>query len=88
MSCGNHHDTDCGEVLDRVYEFLDHEMGELDYAKIRQHLDECGPCLKEYDLDKALKSLVRRSCSGESAPDQLRAKIMTRITQVRIEFEV
>ena len=51
MSCGNHHDTDCSEVLDRVYEYLDNEMGELDCAKIKQHLEECGPCLAEYDLD-------------------------------------
>ncbi|GAB3598673.1 mycothiol system anti-sigma-R factor [Angustibacter peucedani] len=87
MSCGNHHDTDCSEVLDRVYEYLDNEMGELDCAKIKQHLDECGPCLQEYDLDLALKALIRRSCACEAAPEELRTRILTRITQVRVEFE-
>ena len=87
MSCGNHHDTDCREVLDRVFEYLDNEMGELDCAKIKQHLEECGPCLQEYDLDQALKALIRRSCACESAPDELRTRVLTRITQVRIEFE-
>jgi len=86
MSCGDHHDTDCRDVLDRVYEFLDHELGEPDYAKIKQHLVECGPCLRQFDLDEAVKSLVRRSCS-EAAPDQLRRKIMVRITEVRIQLE-
>jgi len=87
VSCGNHHDTDCREVLDRVFEYLDNEMGELDCAKIKQHLDECGPCLQEYDLDQALKALIRRSCACESAPEELRLRVLTRITQVRIEYE-
>jgi mycothiol system anti-sigma-R factor len=87
MSCGNHHDTDCREVLDRVYEYLDGEMGDLDCAKVKQHLDECGPCLREYDLDDALKALIRRSCACEPAPEQLRVRILTRITQVRLQFD-
>lgn len=86
MSCGNPHDTDCREVLDRVFEYLDGEMTEHDVAKIRQHLVECSPCLSEYDLDEALKALVRRSCGCESAPEDLRARIMVKITQVRLEL--
>jgi len=87
VSCGRHHDTDCREVLDRVFEYLDGEMGELDCAKIQQHLDECGPCLRQYDLDEAVKALVRRSCACEPAPEQLRARILTRITTVRVQLE-
>ena len=86
MSCGNHHDTSCRDVLDRVYEYLDNELGEPDYAKIKQHLVECGPCLRQFDLDEAVKTLVRRSCS-EAAPDQLRLKILVRITEVRTQLE-
>ena len=86
MSCGNPHETDCREVLDRVYEYLDGEMTDHDVDKIRQHLHECAPCLTEYDLDVALKALVRRSCGCESAPDDLRARIMVKITQVRLEL--
>ena len=86
MSCGHHHDTDCREVLDRVYEYLDAEVTPQDVAKIRQHLDECGPCLAEYDLEHALKALVRRSCC-EVAPAELRVRIMTRITQIRVQLD-
>ena len=86
MSCGNHHDTDCKDVLDRVYEYLDGEMGAHDLAVIRQHLDECGPCLRQYDLDEAVKALVRRSCH-EAAPEQLRLRILTRISEVRVSYD-
>lgn len=87
MSCGNHHDTDCREVLDRVYEYLDGEMTSDDCAQIRQHLQECGPCLREYDLDEALKALIRRSCGCEAAPNGLRTRIMTRISVIRVDLE-
>jgi mycothiol system anti-sigma-R factor len=86
MSCGNPHETDCRDVLERVYEYLDGELTDHDVVAIRQHLVECAPCLSEYDLDIALKALVRRSCGCEQAPEELRAKIMLKITQVRVEF--
>jgi mycothiol system anti-sigma-R factor len=86
MSCGNPHGTPCSEVLDRIFEYLDGEMGPDDVHRIREHLDECSPCLVEHDLDQALKALVRRSCAGEHAPDQLRERIMIRITEVRLEI--
>jgi mycothiol system anti-sigma-R factor len=84
MSCGKPHETDCGEVLDRVYEYLDNELDAHAVGKIRQHLDECGPCLSEYDLDVVLKALVKRTCGGEAAPEELRSRILLKITEVRL----
>ena len=74
MSCGNPHETPCTEVLDRVYGYLDGELGDLDCAKIRQHLDECGPCLREYGLEEAVKRVLRE-------------KILIRIREVRATIE-
>ena len=86
MSCGKHHDTPCTEVLDQVYTYLD---GEIDLAardKIRSHLEECGPCLRQYDLDKAVKALVARTCGCDLASEDLRHKVLARIRQVRLEI--
>ena len=85
MSCGKHHDTDCSEVLDRVFFFIDNEMEQADFAEIKQHLDECGPCLEKYDLERTVKMLVARSCS-EHAPETLREKVLLRIRQVQVEI--
>ncbi|MCU1537417.1 MAG: anti-sigma factor [Humibacillus sp.] len=79
--------TDCSEALLRVYEFLDGELGPAECAKIQAHLDACGPCLKEYDLDTTLKALVKRSCECEQAPDTLRTTIMTRISMTVFTVE-
>ncbi|GIH29344.1 anti-sigma factor RsrA [Acrocarpospora phusangensis] len=86
MSCGEHHDTDCSDVLDRVYSYLDGELDEAGCADIRQHLDECSPCLREYGLDKVVKQLVAKHCGCEQVPDDLRARIRTRIDEVRSEL--
>jgi mycothiol system anti-sigma-R factor len=92
MSCGpgsglgDAAGTDCSEALHRVYEYLDGEMTPEDTSKIRQHLEACAPCLEEYDLDQALKALVKRSCACEEAPVELRTQIMARITTIRYEL--
>ncbi|GAA1763497.1 mycothiol system anti-sigma-R factor [Nonomuraea bangladeshensis] len=86
MSCGNPHDTDCREVLDKVYAYLDGELTEHDVVEIRVHLDECSPCLKEYDLDKAVKALVAKHCGCDPVPADLRSKVLDRIAQVRADL--
>jgi len=86
MSCGNPHETDCSDVLDRIYEFLDGEMTPSDVAAITHHLQECSPCLDSYELDRMVQALVRRSCVCESAPDQLKARIKVAVTQVLVTY--
>ncbi len=86
MSCGRPHETDCAEVLDRVFEYLDGELTDEDVRRVQQHLDECAPCLEEHNLDLALKALVRRSCECERAPEDLRARILVQIQEIRLSL--
>ena len=75
MSCGEPHETDCSEVLDHLYEFLDREMPDSDCAKFKEHFDECSPCLEKYGLEQAVKKLVKRCCGHDDVPTDLRAKV-------------
>ena len=88
MSCGKPHETPCSEVLDRVYWYLDGEVSDDDCSHIRQHLDECGPCLREYGLEEVVKKLVAKHCACDPAPADLRGKVLVRIRQVQAEIEV
>ncbi|MEV5375483.1 mycothiol system anti-sigma-R factor [Streptosporangium nondiastaticum] len=83
MSCGDPHETDCSEVLDHLYEFLDHEMPDGDCAKFEVHIDECSPCLEKYGLEQAVKKLVKRCCGHDDVPADLRSKVMGRIELIR-----
>jgi mycothiol system anti-sigma-R factor len=88
MSCGKPHDVPCSEVLARVYVYLDGEIDDADCAKVHQHLDECGPCLREYGLEEAVKRLVHKHCGCEPVPGELREKVLGRIRRVRAEIEL
>ncbi|CAL9519956.1 MULTISPECIES: mycothiol system anti-sigma-R factor [Streptomyces] len=83
MSCGEPHETDCAEVLDHLYEYLDREMPDGDLTKFREHFEECSPCLEKYGLEQAVKKLVKRCCGHDEVPGDLRSKVMGRIEVIR-----
>jgi mycothiol system anti-sigma-R factor len=85
MSCGDSHDFNCDEILKRVYVFIDSELDDADASQIQQHLEECGPCLREVDLERMVKALVARSCH-ERAPVELRQRVMFSIRQVQVQL--
>lgn len=74
----------CDEVLSRLYFFIDNELAAADSSAIQLHLEECGPCLHEVDVERVVKALIARSCS-ERAPVELRQRIMFTIRQVQLQ---
>ncbi len=70
---------DCEHVLERVHEFIDHELEEATGDEIRRHLADCEPCLDRYDVEVAVKTLVQRTCGADLAPDHLRARIVMQL---------
>jgi mycothiol system anti-sigma-R factor len=85
VSCGNPHAVPCSEVLDRVYEYFDGELDSERKHVVKEHLEECSPCLKEFGLEEAVKAIVKRSCS-DPAPPELRAKVLSHIAAARVEL--
>jgi len=80
-----HEKDPCSEVLSRMYFFIDHELADADSDEIQQHLDDCGPCLREVDVERIVKALIARSCV-ERAPVELRQRVMFSIRQVQLEI--
>jgi mycothiol system anti-sigma-R factor len=85
MSCGDPHETDCGEVLADVFIYLDGEMDTAARDRIRLHLDECSPCLRKFGIEREVRALVARCCGNEIAPEALRHKIRARLQKVVVE---
>jgi anti-sigma factor (TIGR02949 family) len=78
---------DCSRALSQLYEFLDNELENADADAIRRHLAACEPCLDTFDAEQAMKKLIKRSCSGELAPEHLRAKVLSVIaTSTTVEI--
>ena len=76
---------DCDDVLKDLYLYLDDESDDTLRNRIRQHLDACAPCLKQYGLEQDVRSLIARCCGGDRAPESLHTRIRVRISEVSLE---
>ena len=95
---GGGHDkkAGCREVLSEVWAFLDNECDGRQREILRQHLDECSPCLEQYGIEEHLKILLARKCGGDHASaefkERLRAcikeKVLERTVTVKAEVEI
>ena len=78
-------DYGCDDVLRDVWLFLDDEMDPQRRAAVKQHLDDCSPCLEEAGLDAKLKSLLHRKCGGDRAPEQLKVRLLAALHEVTLQ---
>lgn len=85
MSCGKPHEVPCEEVLKKVFLFLDSECDQMSRSQIAQHLEECGPCLQYFGIEREIKALVHRKCGGDPAPAGLRERVRIRLRLVTVE---
>jgi mycothiol system anti-sigma-R factor len=87
VSCGDPHETDCREVLAEVYLYLDLECNDDRRLMIRDHLDECSPCLREYGIEQEVKALVARCCGGDVAPVELKERLRLKLVELVFEAD-
>ena len=72
----------CDEALDRLFEFIDHELPDDELKRIGRHLKECPPCEAEHRINEKIKSMVS-DCPKEAAPDELRKKVLATLVEAR-----
>jgi mycothiol system anti-sigma-R factor len=75
---------ECAEVLAEVWTLLDGECSPETRDKLRKHLEDCPPCFQAYGLEERIKGLISTKCSGERAPDSLRARLRVEIRRTTI----
>ena len=86
MSCGDHHDTPCDQVLPNIILYIDHEIfdnNQLNAVEI--HFGECLPCKQEMEREYAaltmMRNLLTRSCI-EDAPQSLHERLIEQTQQL------
>lgn len=75
-------EPECEEALDRLFEYIDHELPDEEIRRIGEHLKTCPPCETEHRINEKIKRLVNRS-GADTAPDALRARILETIRAPR-----
>lgn len=72
---------ECRDVLARIHLFLDGELSEEEGDGIRRHLLGCEHCLDHADTEQAIRSLLKRCCTKDRAPDTLRVRVMAAVRE-------
>lgn len=68
----------CDEAQAAIEEYLRSECCQEQREAIRAHLAGCPDCTHELEVSERLVTVVRRAC-GESAPAEVRVKIVEAI---------
>jgi mycothiol system anti-sigma-R factor len=76
---------DCDDVLNELYVYMDDETDIETRRRIREHLEACAPCLRQYGLEQDVRALIARCCGGDQAPAALHQRVRLRITELTIE---
>ena len=84
MSCGNPHETDCSEVLDHLYEYLDHEMSDGRLHQVQGALRASAlPAWRSTAWSRPSRSWSSAAAGRTTSPADLRSKVLTRIEMIR-----
>lgn len=72
----SHH---CQEVLQQAYLYLDGEgLTEVQRLEIETHLEECGPCLEAYGVEREVVTVIIARLRGATpCPEALKQRIST-----------
>ncbi len=62
---------ECDEVLIRLWEYLDQELGPEESRSVGEHLYSCLTCRPAYQCDRAFLDLLARQRASCSAPRTL-----------------
>jgi mycothiol system anti-sigma-R factor len=81
-------ELDCREVLEEVYLYLDAECSDVRRDVIRDHLEDCSPCLAEYGIEQEVRTIVHRCCSNEKAPDEVKERLRQKLSAIEQVSEI
>jgi mycothiol system anti-sigma-R factor len=66
--------ADCGQTVERLYQFIDGELTDERRHQIERHLDECSPCLQAVGFERELRIVIANRCK-DRVPEELRQRI-------------
>jgi len=70
-------DIDCRTAVEKLWDYLDHELTPERMDDVRRHLERCGSCLPHHDYARVfLAALAEARESEPRAPEGLRHRVM------------
>ncbi|MCL4213278.1 MAG: zf-HC2 domain-containing protein [Gemmatimonadales bacterium] len=67
---------DCASAMERLFEFLDGELGPELEVRLRAHLEVCSHCFGQAGFERRFLAAVQAAREAERCPDRLRSRVL------------
>ena len=66
----------CEEAFRRLDDYLDHELSTEEMTLVREHLEICAGCAREFNFERSVIEGVEEKLQQIDLPDSLQVKIL------------
>ena len=86
MSCGNHHELPCTEVLHAIVLYIDHELfDQQKISAVENHFGQCQSCLQMKEAEERAINMMRDLLNRtlfEPAPQELHDRVKAQTEEI------
>jgi anti-sigma factor (TIGR02949 family) len=75
----------CKEAIEQLNEFLDNELGDANYSKIRKHIDMCHKCCEKFEFEQSIKKIIRERTPLHKTPPHVLQSIISQWAELNEE---
>lgn len=72
----------CREALEKLYDYLDSEIGSDERKHLDQHLESCTDCLRRYQLEEQFNKVIKERLQNQPDISALKDKIKREIDKM------
>ncbi|MBI3872575.1 MAG: zf-HC2 domain-containing protein [candidate division Zixibacteria bacterium] len=73
--------VDCRAALDRLYEYIDGQLGLAERDAIAAHLTVCRGCLSQFEIEQLFHEFVVRQAPRPTAREEFKARLLARLRE-------
>ncbi len=71
----------CEEAMEKLYEYLDGELPDLEADEVARHFEICVNCYPQLAFEKAFLDALHQAREGTRAPEPLRGRVLELLEQ-------
>lgn len=75
------HDCGCDAARAQLVDFLRRELCADDSEQVTTHIECCEDCADEAKVELVISETVKRCCSNDTAPDNLRMRVVALLSE-------
>ncbi len=75
----------CKEAIEQLNEFLDKELDDAVYSKIKQHIDMCHTCCEKFEFEQSLMKVIKEKTQHHKTPQHVLQNIVSQWAELNAE---